>query len=53
MEGGTAELWRGLREQAAIENDPEKLMRLVEESIVYSKIKNKGSKNQHAIQSAN
>jgi hypothetical protein len=51
MEGGTAELWRGLCEQAAIENDPEKLMRLVEE--FYSKIKNKSSKTSTRIQSAN
>jgi hypothetical protein len=42
MQGDTAERWRKLCEQAAIEQDPQKVLELSEGLTVYSRPKSRG-----------
>jgi hypothetical protein len=48
MQGDTAERWRKLCEQAAIEQDPKKLLELAEEINRLLEAKEQRLKNQHA-----
>ena len=48
MQGEKAEQWRALCEQAAIEQDPEKLMRLVEQINRLLEEKEQRLRDQHA-----
>jgi hypothetical protein len=48
MQGDTAERWRKLCEQAAIEQDPKKLLELAEEINRLLEAKEHRLKNQHA-----
>jgi hypothetical protein len=48
MKGEKAEQWRVLCEQAAIEQDPEKLMRLIEQINRLLEEKEERLRNQHA-----
>ena len=48
MQGEKAEQWRALCEQAAIEKDPEKLIRLVKEINRLLEEKEQRLRNQHA-----
>ena len=48
MQGEKAEQWRALCEQAAIEQDPEKLMRLIEQINRLLEEKEQRLRDQHA-----